>query len=71
MGRQMSTYRTKAITKKKRKEKKNTHNEEWVKLNVNSCTFADFIALTKATTVRPTDMPYHGGECFALGEPAE
>lgn len=35
-------------------------NEEWVKLKVNSCTFAGFIALRKSnTSVQPTDVPYH------------
>lgn len=43
-----------------------------LKLKVNSCTFADFIALRKATgTIRPADMSYHCREHFALGDSEE
>lgn len=50
------------------RESAGRESEEWVKLKVNSCTLADFIAPRKATTtIWPTDMPYHGGEYPALG----
>lgn len=40
-----------------------------MELKVNSCTFADFIALRKAAnTIAPTDMPYHSRGVFCSGK---
>lgn len=55
-----------------RKRLRDTKAKILLKLKVNSCTFADFIALRKATgTIRPADMSYHCREHFALGDSEE